>query len=1213
MLGGNSYTDVWTTEVYPTIDHYTVCWGSMAGSCTFTADSPTADYTHTVPLTDGTWYLNVQAVDSDGNTSGISPDGEVQIDTTPPDAPGTPSTPSPTNDSTPTWTWTPSASSDVASYDVCWDTISGGCNFTGSSYSPAYTHTTPLANGTWYFKVRAVDQVGNTSAYSGVGSAIINSAIPNTPTTPTTPSPTGDNTPTWTWTGGERTGAIWNQATGSAGWDLGNGFRAIVFNGQMWVMGGSNPAGSEVWWSSDGATWTQLTAAADWSPRQNFGLAALNNQLWVYGGVDNATSGVLNDVWSSTDGITWTQVTAAADWDGRSSFGATAYNNQLWVLGGADLNGAYINEVWSSLDGANWVQQAANADWSERISLGTAVHDNKLWVLGGVGNSGQRRDVWYSTDGITWTEATSTAAWDQRADAGVTTFDGKLWVMGGFNNNGPLNDVWSSSDGSTWTLATTAADWSVRSGLGAFSFAGKLWVVGGGGPNGYLTDVWSADVQAPIDHYDFCWSATAGGCTFTATPTTGVYTHTIPLTDGTWYAKVRAVDANGLMSAYSDNGSVLIYTNPAPGTPTTTTPTTNTTPTWTWTPGSAGPTGAQWQQITANAAWGNRVAMGTAVHDGKLWVLGGIDLSTGMFLNDIWSSSDGITWTQVSAAADWEARYVPSVLSFNNQLWVMGGVSASMGSGMNDVWYSPDGVTWTQATNAADWSARHDAAVAVFDGKMWVMGGDGVAALTNDVWTSTDGTSWTLVNGNAGWEERTGAQAIIFNGSLWVMGGAVANGSGYKSDVWSTLDGVTWTQATADGGWPARTNFGVATFSDRMWVLGGQNGAGTLQDVWSSPDGTTWTLATTNPGWSSRTFLGTQTFDGRLVVIGGFDGASQGATDVWTADNLAIDHYDFCWATSAGVCTFASTPASNTYTHISELAPGTWYAKVRTVLANGEQSAYSGNGSVVILAAPSTPGTPTTTTPTTDTTPTWTWTASTGDVDHYTVCWSTTAGGCTFTATAGTTSFTHATQLANGTWYFKVQAVASDSSTSAFSGNGSVVVDTLPPTVPGVPTTTTPTSDTTPTFTWTPSTDAGAGLRPTNPYEVQWSQDPTFSSGLFSAFSNSASFTAPSLGLGTWYFRVRAFDTLDQASAFSAVFAVMIQDAPPTPTPGGNGNGTGITATAADRGVTAPYATQLPAAGPSVPMVLLTWLAAAGGYLGLRRLRLKRQRLRTQE
>src|SRR5207244_190102 len=99
-------------------------------------------------------------------------------------------------------------------------------------------------------------------------------------------------------------------------------------------------------------------------------------------------------------------------------------------------------------------------------------------------------------------------------------------------------------------------------------------------------------------------------------------------------------------------------------------------------------------------------------------------------------------------------------------------------------------------------------------------------------------------------------------------------------------------------------------------------------------------------------------------------------------------------------------------------------------------------------------------------------------------------------------------------------AGASSSYSTANSGSVAFIVDTTGPSTPGTPSTSSPTTNTKPTWTWTASTDSSSGLA-TPPYTLQWSTDSSFGS-LTSTTSTTNSFThSAALADGTWYFRVR--------------------------------------------------------------------------------------------
>ena len=141
--------------------------------------------------------------------------------------------------------------------------------------------------------------------------------------------------------------------------------------------------------------------------------------------------------------------------------------------------------------------------------------------------------------------------------------------------------------------------------------------------------------------------------------------------------------------------------------------------------------------------WGGRIYHSVVYFNDKLWLFGGLDYEARTFRNDIWSSADGIDWTRVGTAA-WSPRGASTIVAYHDQLWLFGGANhlaedRSTDGFLNDVWSSHDGVTWTQVTDAAAWSPRDDPGVIVLNDQLYVVGGQGRA----DVWRSPNGKDWT--------------------------------------------------------------------------------------------------------------------------------------------------------------------------------------------------------------------------------------------------------------------------------------------------------------------------------------------------------------------------------------------------------------------------------------------------------------------------------------
>lgn len=226
--------------------------------------------------------------------------------------------------------------------------------------------------------------------------------------------------------------------------------------------------------ASLGADWTQTTAEAPWSARGGASTVIFNGQMYMMGGWNNTNR--FNDVWSSSDGAYWTQVTAGAPWSARSDFGAVTFNGKVWVIGG-NYSGGDRNDVWSSTDGATWTQVTGAAPWAaRRLSAGTVMFSGKMWVIGGYNGSGNFADVWSSSDGTLWTQVTGATPW--QIASGALAFDGHLWVTGG--PIGCNKNVWSSNDGSQWTQMTGATPWNSRCTAGYVAYDGKMWMMGGG-------------------------------------------------------------------------------------------------------------------------------------------------------------------------------------------------------------------------------------------------------------------------------------------------------------------------------------------------------------------------------------------------------------------------------------------------------------------------------------------------------------------------------------------------------------------------------------------------------------------------------------------------------------------------------------------------------------------------------------------------------------
>lgn len=260
-------------------------------------------------------------------------------------------------------------------------------------------------------------------------------------------------------------GKNWQLVTPEAPWRHSDLSMSLAFDDRMWFMGGwyngrmpGHESGNEVWSSTDGAHWQQATEHAGWSPRLAAAVVVFQGRMWMLGGTEDYYFGnqqsLKNDVWSSADGKVWKRQCEHAGWSPRAYHQAVVLGDKIYVLGGGNYVPDYEarNDVWASSDGVRWEQVAAAAPWHERLWFSAAVYRDHLWVLGGWSNNPPQNwgDVWYSRDGANWKQLRSQVIWKERHEHSVFVLHDKLWVAGGHAQ--PLSsEVWSLQLPADWS------------------------------------------------------------------------------------------------------------------------------------------------------------------------------------------------------------------------------------------------------------------------------------------------------------------------------------------------------------------------------------------------------------------------------------------------------------------------------------------------------------------------------------------------------------------------------------------------------------------------------------------------------------------------------------------------------------------------------------------------------------------------------------------
>ena len=84
-----------------------------------------------------------------------------------------------------------------------------------------------------------------------------------------------------------------------------------------------------------GINWTAATKDADWTDRMEHASVVFDGNMWVIGGTIGegppTIPPLLNDVWNSSDGANWTKLGNAC-FSGRKRQSAVIYNNHIFFI-----------------------------------------------------------------------------------------------------------------------------------------------------------------------------------------------------------------------------------------------------------------------------------------------------------------------------------------------------------------------------------------------------------------------------------------------------------------------------------------------------------------------------------------------------------------------------------------------------------------------------------------------------------------------------------------------------------------------------------------------------------------------------------------------------------------------------------------------------------------------------------------------------------------
>ncbi len=217
---------------------------------------------------------------------------------------------------------------------------------------------------------------------------------------------------------------------------------------------------NDVWRSEDGVNWTNMTENAGWSERAGLSSVVFNNEIYVMGGSVNDDSSITpsgpariyyNDVWKSENGTDWELLTENAPWAPRAGGVAVVKDGYIYMIGGEDgficnpqtpRCPPYYNDVWRTQNGVDWELVNESCSWTARPGHQVVVAQNRFVLFGGFGLGSDitvpanPMDVWTSNNGRIWKKV-SNSPWNATNPSEIK-YDFDAVVVEGQNNDSDM-------------------------------------------------------------------------------------------------------------------------------------------------------------------------------------------------------------------------------------------------------------------------------------------------------------------------------------------------------------------------------------------------------------------------------------------------------------------------------------------------------------------------------------------------------------------------------------------------------------------------------------------------------------------------------------------------------------------------------------------------------------------------------------------------------
>lgn len=206
------------------------------------------------------------------------------------------------------------------------------------------------------------------------------------------------------------------------------------------------------------------------------------------------------------------------------------------------------------------------------------------------------------------------------------------------------------------------------------------------------------------------------------------------------------------------------------------------------------------------------MGVGHLAYDGKLWALGYNAAELPMYVDEVWSSSDGESWNVETEDAGWDGMVIRNgAVAYDGKMWVV----AQGGTSPRIIYNSEDGVLWTKVFEAG-YVVYYDCnsydTTVVFDDKMWFFY-NGIA------YNSSDGENWNSSVFATGGMATLKASTGVYEDQLWIMG---FDNSATSIFSYYDISGASWTNAIEEMAVPevsTSTTNSTASFTlgDKLW------------------------------------------------------------------------------------------------------------------------------------------------------------------------------------------------------------------------------------------------------------------------------------------------------------------------------------------------------------------------------------------------------------